>query len=183
MNGSNFLIQTESGLEKHGFFQNIFIESENSESAEDKAVEIIRNSDIREIVKNKPDDPPMIYLEEITELENFDGVEQLIQGRSFYLESREEELSESELKEIDCKLLENITFQWRKVAMVVATTMIDFKDNFTDISDSFFAERVKMLAEQGIIESQGDLDYMRYSEVRKTQHIDSKNNKVLTSAR
>ncbi|PKD40475.1 hypothetical protein CWO84_10065 [Methylomonas sp. Kb3] len=86
MNGENFLIQTESGLKKHGFYQTIFVESQNPETAENEAVEIIKNSDLKDIVKNENNDPPMIYLEEIDELESFEGVETMVQGRAFYLE-------------------------------------------------------------------------------------------------
>ncbi len=89
MNGTNFLIETESKPEKHGFYQTIFLESTDIESAENEAVDIIRDSDLKGITKNTPDDPPMIYLEEIKEIENFDGIKSLIQGRAFYLEKQE----------------------------------------------------------------------------------------------
>ena len=86
MNGKNFLIQTDSKLEKVGFYQTIFVESDNPEFAENKAVEIIRNSDLQEEVKNDIEDPPMIYLDEIEEIESFEGIDDLVQGRIFYTE-------------------------------------------------------------------------------------------------
>ena len=89
INGKNFLIQTDLTLEKYGFFQTIFLESENSESAENKAVEIIRNSDLKELTINEENDPPMIYLEEIEEVQSFEGIESLNVGRSFYSEKEE----------------------------------------------------------------------------------------------
>ena len=86
MNGANFLINKDGKEQKLGFFQTIFVESPDPEQAELDAVGIIRNSDLREIVLNTKDDPPMIYLEELEEIEAFDESESLIQGRAFYVE-------------------------------------------------------------------------------------------------
>ncbi len=86
MNGANFLINKDDKKEKMGFYQTIFLESTNREQAEIDAVNIIRESDLKEIVLNDKDDPPMVYLEGIEEVKSFDEVEGLIQGRAFYVE-------------------------------------------------------------------------------------------------
>ncbi len=70
MRGENFLIQAGSELEKQGFYQTVFLESNDFELAEKQAVDLIRNSDLKALVKNAENDPPMIYLEEIDEIEN-----------------------------------------------------------------------------------------------------------------
>ena len=84
MRGENFLIEMDGLPEKIGFFQTIFVESNDPESAELEAVRIIRTGDLRELVRNEPNDPPMLYLQELDELESFEGIETLVQGRSFF---------------------------------------------------------------------------------------------------
>ena len=77
------------------------------------------------------------------------------------------QLSETDLKEIDEALLSNISPQWRKVARVVGTTMNSINNKVKGIPDIFYAQRVIKLVENGILESQGNLKRMRFSEVRK----------------
>jgi len=57
--------------------------------AETEALDIIRKSDLKKITKNQENDPPMIYLEEIEEVKNFNGIDPLVQGRAFYIENEE----------------------------------------------------------------------------------------------
>jgi hypothetical protein len=37
---------------------------------------------------------------------------------------------------------------------------------FENVPDVFYSQRAKALVENGLLESQGNLDFMRYSEVR-----------------
>ena len=90
MNGKNFLIKVNNQEEKLGFYQTIYLESSNAEQAELDAVQIIRNSDLKELVLNDKEDPPMIYLEEIEEIDSFKGVENMIEGRAFYTDEENE---------------------------------------------------------------------------------------------
>ena len=71
-------------------------------------------------------------------------------------------LTTIELKEIDDALLNNASNKWRKVA----TTMFQFENKYQTIPDLFFSKRIKILVEESKLESQGNLDKMRYSEVR-----------------
>jgi hypothetical protein len=67
---------------------------------------------------------------------------------------------------IDEALLRNASAQWRKVARIVGTTMSTLSDRVHGIPDVYFAARVRDLVGRGLLESQGDLTRMRYSEVR-----------------
>jgi tetratricopeptide (TPR) repeat protein len=70
-------------------------------------------------------------------------------------------------EDIDLVLLANITTQWRKVAHVVGTTMMLIDpDERGGRDDLYFAKRVAVLAEKGLIESAGNLSDMGRSEVR-----------------
>lgn len=75
-------------------------------------------------------------------------------------------LSESEIREVDQALLSRVSARWQKVAMVVATTMLGLNEKFDEIPDIYFGQRIRELVKRGILESQGDLSRMRYSEIR-----------------
>jgi hypothetical protein len=70
INGRNFLIERNGRLRKYGFFQNLCIQAPDRESAEAMATEKIRQSDvlIRD-TRNDNDDPPMILVTSITEVD------------------------------------------------------------------------------------------------------------------
>jgi len=89
MNGQNFLMSLQDKAKKYGFFQNIYLEAPTPEEAELLAVKQIRNTaELKNATLNAKDDPPMIYLNEITELESFEGIENLGEGRTFYPEKK-----------------------------------------------------------------------------------------------
>lgn len=75
-------------------------------------------------------------------------------------------LSEAELREIDEAIVSNVKSQWRKVAMVVSLTMSSLPSRVPEVPVVFYAMRVKKLVEDGVLESQGNLARMRFSEVR-----------------
>jgi len=77
-------------------------------------------------------------------------------------------LTQKEIEEIDAAVLSCAFARWRKVAAVVGFAMDKLAAKFPQFSDVFYAERIRVLAEQGRLESQGDLSYMRFSEVRFT---------------
>ena len=75
-------------------------------------------------------------------------------------------LSEAELNYIDSTLLSNVSSQWRKAARVIGTTMSEKDNKITGIPDIYYSQRLSRLVKKGLIESQGNLQAMRYSEVR-----------------
>ncbi len=75
-------------------------------------------------------------------------------------------LSSAELTEIDTALLSNSKQQWRKVAMVVGLTMKKIPNRVYGIPDVFYSQRIYSLIKRGKLESQGNLKYMGFSEVR-----------------
>ena len=81
--------------------------------------------------------------------------------------NRIKSLVPSDIEEIDEQLLKNAGRKWRKVAMVVGLTMTEFNKKYSGIPDLFFAQRVKELVNTGLLQSKGNLDHMRFSEVKK----------------
>lgn len=67
---------------------------------------------------------------------------------------------------IDAAILSCALPRWRKVAMMVGRCMEKLESRYPGFSDSFYARRIQTLASQGRLESQGNLDCMRFSEVR-----------------
>lgn len=80
-----------------------------------------------------------------------------------------EELSETEVKAIDNALLANASEKWRKVARVVGATMMELPCRVEGVPDVFYSQRIKRLAQIGLLESQGNLSHMRYSEIRRVK--------------
>jgi hypothetical protein len=70
--------------------------------------------------------------------------------------------------EIDRLLLAQSATTWRKVARIVGMTIGELSERFPNIPDVYYAQRVRRLVAVGELESQGNLEYMRYSEVRLT---------------
>ena len=88
MLGENFYLEIDGIIERHGFYTTIWVEAQDPESAEHQALEIIRNQeDLKSIVRNNTNDPPMIYLDEIIQL---DSSEELgaNEGRVFFREEK-----------------------------------------------------------------------------------------------
>ena len=70
------------------------------------------------------------------------------------------------LRRIDAALLSHARKTNRKVSMLVSLTMMDPSLRVPGLSDVFFARRIRMLVDKGLLVAEGTLGYMRYSEVR-----------------
>ncbi|MDT4331833.1 hypothetical protein ACQE3E_12130 [Methylomonas sp. MED-D] len=90
INGQNFLMEVDGKIERMGFYVTRYVEADNHEEAELKAVYLVRNIErLKGAHLNTEDDPPMLYLEEMYEIENFDGLETLEPGIAFYNDEQE----------------------------------------------------------------------------------------------
>jgi hypothetical protein len=75
-------------------------------------------------------------------------------------------LSADFVAKIDAALLAHARKTRRKVAMLVGGTMMDPALRVRGLPDVFYAHRVKALVQRGLLVAEGNLDHMRYSEVR-----------------
>lgn len=75
-------------------------------------------------------------------------------------------LSRVRISRIDSALLRQASLQWRKVARVVGAAMLGRTQQERGVPDIYYAKRVRALVRKGLLESQGKLRAMRYSEVR-----------------
>lgn len=90
--------------------------------------------------------------------------------------ARVSRLSKQQVAEVDAALVAEAGPRWRKVAMLVGLAMSKLHASLPGIPDLFYAERVRRMVDAGLLESQGDLGRMRFSEVRmraSTSHDES----------
>ena len=78
-----------------------------------------------------------------------------------------EQLTAAEIQAIDNALLANTSDKWQKVARIVGMTMMELPVRVEGIPDVYYSQRIQKLVKDGLLESRGDLSYMRYSEVRR----------------
>jgi hypothetical protein len=78
-------------------------------------------------------------------------------------------LRDTDRDAIDSALLAACATSWRKVARVVGTAMNALQERFPNVPDSYYAQRIATLVKAGTLESQGNLEYMRFSEVRRAE--------------
>ena len=87
--------------------------------------------------------------------------------------ARVAKLTNEDIRRIDEALVAEADSRWRKVARVVGFA-IGRPGHIPGIPDIYYAQRVRNLVEAGRLESQGNLDYMRFSEVRLPSNGPSK---------
>lgn len=75
-------------------------------------------------------------------------------------------LTEAELKRFDEALLSDCVRRPRKVARIIGTAFNLLRNDFPDVPLGLYSRRVQALAAEGRLDPRGDLDYMRFSEVR-----------------
>ena len=75
-------------------------------------------------------------------------------------------LSLEKLEEIDNAILSYANQYYLKVARLVSDVLTNKDVHIKGIPSVFYLERIRLLVKNGLLESQGNLHYMRYSEVR-----------------
>jgi hypothetical protein len=87
IHGRNFLLNLEGDSQKHGFYTTRFVEAKSEEEAEEKAISILRDDPkLRGSASNDWSDPPIMFVEEMTELDPSEDINVPVMGYSFYLE-------------------------------------------------------------------------------------------------
>jgi hypothetical protein len=75
-------------------------------------------------------------------------------------------LSAAEIQRIDEALLADCSTHARKVARIVGTAWTALRDDLLDVPMGFYVQRVQAIVATDRLESRGNLDYARFSEVR-----------------
>lgn len=83
LNGENFDIKVEHGVETLGFYVIRVVQAGSVEQAEIKAIELLKSEpELTEITVNALNNPPMIYIDEVNLLPESHGA--VNTGYSFY---------------------------------------------------------------------------------------------------
>jgi hypothetical protein len=86
--GRNFLMNLEGRTRRFGFYQTVFVESANPDAAELDAIAHVRaDAELQRGVQNESDDPPMLFLDALYELED-SGPPRSSEGRTYYIEKK-----------------------------------------------------------------------------------------------
>ena len=75
---------------KQRFYKTVFVNSANPEQAELDAVQLIRESDLKNLVKNDRSDPPMLFLDEIEEIKEQECENHSPGGATWYADEGQE---------------------------------------------------------------------------------------------
>jgi hypothetical protein len=87
LNSTNMLLRDadDGTLTKHGFYAHRYLEANDEVQAEERAVKMIIE-EYKDYVKNERDDPPVVYVESIEEIEISEGSEYPNRGATWYVE-------------------------------------------------------------------------------------------------
>ena len=89
LEGKNILLNHEGNLVKHGFFTTRYVEAENTKKAELAAIALVKNdSSFSKAIQNDSSSEPIIYLEELNEIESFKDINTPGTGYSFYRDTK-----------------------------------------------------------------------------------------------
>jgi len=85
--GKNFILWSKEAKrdEQFGFLTARYVEAASPEEAQETAIELIRE-ELGEHVKNEKDNPPLMYIDEITGLTDFGELQVPGKGFAFYSE-------------------------------------------------------------------------------------------------
>jgi hypothetical protein len=75
-------------------------------------------------------------------------------------------LTSAELEQIDSALLRQVSSDWRKIARVVGTAMMEHTERVRGVPDVFYAQRLRRMIQEGRLEAEGDVRAMGRGEVR-----------------
>jgi len=80
--------------QKFGFYTTVFVDAEDEEEAEQRSIQLLRHDPkLQESTLNNKSDSPMMYVEEIEELDSFDGYKLPRFGFAFFLMENDEQES------------------------------------------------------------------------------------------
>ena len=85
LRGENFKVALVGPVAKRGFDTTRFVEADTPDAAEHAAVELVRQDrHLQGIVRDAPTDPPMIYLDSLSEIPSFDGCPVPVAGYTWF---------------------------------------------------------------------------------------------------
>ncbi len=75
-------------------------------------------------------------------------------------------LDQSDIEAIDQAIVGSAVTSWRKVSRVIGGAMVTLKAQLPSVPPGLYVRRIAVLVESGALLAQGNVDFMRLSEVR-----------------
>lgn len=92
VHGQNLLTEVEGVRQRLGFYTNVFVEAFTRPDAESRAIELVReDAHLKDILLNAEADPISLSVDEICEIESFDGARLPRMGFTLYPEEKDPE--------------------------------------------------------------------------------------------
>ncbi len=79
---------------------------------------------------------------------------------------RIQQLSEDDIRELDAAIWDVLSDRWQKLAYVIGRAMLSVPDQYNDLPDVFFADRLRRIVAANHLTVRGDITYIQYCEVR-----------------
>jgi hypothetical protein len=86
LNGTNFWLKDSGKIKSFGYYQTIYVEAEDTEEAEDKAIDISIMG-LREKIQNPDSEPLVVQVSKVIPVQQFPEGE-INEGRTFYIEKK-----------------------------------------------------------------------------------------------
>jgi capsule polysaccharide export protein KpsE/RkpR len=91
INGKNLLTDVEGVRQRLGFYTTVFVEAFTPADAESRAIDVLReDAHLSDIALNAEDDPLRFSVDEVHEIESFDGVRLPRMGLALYEEKADD---------------------------------------------------------------------------------------------
>jgi len=75
-------------------------------------------------------------------------------------------LTDSDIETLDGLLMANIDDAWLKTAFVIGGVMLKVPDEYEEVPEGFYVERLEVLKEKGLVAVKGKLDDMKSCEIQ-----------------
>tara|TARA_B110000046_G_scaffold87746_1_gene95852 strand:+ start:4777 stop:5088 length:312 start_codon:yes stop_codon:yes gene_type:complete len=79
-------------------------------------------------------------------------------------------LEKTDIKFIDDTLLSCISLKYSKQALIIIIARQKMEDTLGSIPLTYYSMRIQKMVEEDILEANGNLEYLRFSEVRKKSY-------------
>jgi len=90
VHGQNLWTEAEGVRQRFGFYTNVFLEAFTTTDAESRAIDLVReDAHLKDVLLNTADDPLSLSVDEVHEIESFDGARLPRTGFTLYPEEKD----------------------------------------------------------------------------------------------
>ena len=75
-------------------------------------------------------------------------------------------LQDSDLEQIDALILAALGSSWKKVGLIASGIMLSAPDEYEELPEAFYIQRIAALVQSGRVEADGSLDAVKTCQIR-----------------